>query len=182
MSLTVISDAEPALPDLIRRATGNGVTHILDWWHISMRVRHAEQALQGVYAQTPTHCAGLDIVNYRLSRIRHPLWNGYHEEAREELFALQHLASEAVYLNGEGLRAPVARFLNHCDELRSYLRNNETALIDYGSRYRAAQPVSDVASRRLRGRDRQRTNGKATSDALVTSRSASRSRRPRRCS
>lgn len=165
MSLTVISDAEPALPDLIRRATGNGVTHILDWWHISMRVRHAEQALQGVYAQTPTHCAGLDIVNYRLSRIRHPLWNGYHEEAREELFALQHLASEAVYLNGEGLRAPVARFLNHCDELRSYLRNNETALIDYGSRYRAAQPVStsraegcvdEIANARMAKRRRMR--------------------------
>ena len=70
------------------------------------------------------------------------LWNGYHDEAREEPFALKHLASEAVYLNAESLRASVTRFIAHCDELRSYLRNNNTALIDYGSRYSAAQPVS----------------------------------------
>lgn len=40
--LTVISDGEPALPNLIRNATnGDGpVKHILDWWHISMRVQH----------------------------------------------------------------------------------------------------------------------------------------------
>ena len=107
-----------------------------------MRVRHAEQALQGVYALNPAHQAGLDIVSYRLSRIRHLLWNGYHGEARRELFGLQHLASETVYLNGESLRAPVTRFIGRCDDLRSYLGNNETALIDYGSRYRADQPVS----------------------------------------
>jgi hypothetical protein len=107
-----------------------------------MRVRHAEQALRGVYALKPEHQAGLDIVDYRLSRVRHLLWNGYHEEARRELFGLRHLASEAVYLNGTRLHAPVMRFLRHCDELRGYLSNNEAGLIDHGARYRAAQPIS----------------------------------------
>ena len=74
--------------------------------------------------------AGLDIVSFRLSRIRHLLWNGCHDEARRELFGLQHLAIEAVYLNGESLRALVTRFIGRCDDLRSYLGNNETALID----------------------------------------------------
>ena len=54
-----------------------------------MHVRHAEQALRGVYALNPAHQAGLDIVSYRLSRIRHLLWNGCHDEARRELFGLQ---------------------------------------------------------------------------------------------
>ena len=44
--------------------------------------------------------------------------------------------------NGEGLRRAVERFLWHCAELRGYLANNETALIDYGSRYRAGSPIS----------------------------------------
>ena len=46
--LTVISDGEPALPNLIRNAVGGEVKHILDWWHISMRVRHVEVAVQGL--------------------------------------------------------------------------------------------------------------------------------------
>jgi len=48
--LTVISNGEPALPNLIRNALdGDGqVKHILDWWHISMRVRHVEAAVQGL--------------------------------------------------------------------------------------------------------------------------------------
>lgn len=48
--LTVISDGEPALPNLIRNANDadGQVKHILDWWHISMRVRHLEVAVQGL--------------------------------------------------------------------------------------------------------------------------------------
>lgn len=46
--LTVISDGEPALPNLIRNAGGGNVKHILDRWHISMRVRHVEAAVQGL--------------------------------------------------------------------------------------------------------------------------------------
>jgi len=48
--LTVISQGEPALPNLILNAIdGDGqVKHILDWWHISLRVRHVETAVQGL--------------------------------------------------------------------------------------------------------------------------------------
>lgn len=107
-----------------------------------MRVRHAEQALHGVYAMKPEHCGGLDIVETRVGRLRHLLWNGYHDEARRELLGLRHLAREAAYLNGNRLQRSVDRFLRRCDELRTYLTNTETALIDYGSRYRSKLPVS----------------------------------------
>jgi len=40
--VTVISDGKPDLPNLMRRAGRGPVTHILDWWHISMRVKHIE--------------------------------------------------------------------------------------------------------------------------------------------
>jgi len=104
-------------------------------------------------------------VSDRLSRVRHLLWNGYHDETRRELFGLRHLASEAVYLNGDRLRASVVRFLNRCDTLRGYLANNETVLIDYGSRYRAGLPVSssraegcvaEIANARMAKRRRMR--------------------------
>jgi hypothetical protein len=161
----VISDGEAALPDLVRRATQADVLHILDWWHISMRVRHAEQALAGVFALAPTNHAGLDMVEYRLSRIRHLLWNGYHGEAGRELFSLQHLAREAVYLNGDRLRPAVGRFLARCEELRGYLANNEAALVEYSRRYHSGQTVStsraegcvdEIANARMAKRRRMR--------------------------
>jgi len=140
--VTVISDGEPALPNLVCAATGGPVSYILDWWHISMRVRHIEQALAGIYALRPTHQAGLDYVSADVERLRHLIWNGYGAEAGQALWALSHLAGEAIYLNGERIGPAVRRFLLHCQELRAYLANNEGALIDYGTRYRAGRPIS----------------------------------------
>ena len=46
--ITVISDGEVALPNLLRGATKGKVRHILDWWHISMRIQHVENAIKGL--------------------------------------------------------------------------------------------------------------------------------------
>lgn len=57
------------------------------------------------------------------------------------------------------------RFLRRCDDLRSYVGNNETALIDYGARYRENEPVStsraegcvdEIADARMAKRRRMR--------------------------
>jgi len=47
-TVTVISDGEPALPNLVRNAVGGKVRHILDWWHISMRIQHVDNAVKGL--------------------------------------------------------------------------------------------------------------------------------------
>lgn len=164
-SVTAISDGEPALPNLVCAATGWPVSHILDWWHISMRVRHIEQALRGVFTLKPRYRAGLDHVSAQVERLRHLIWNGYATEAGQALWALTHLASEAIYLNGEHIGPAVRRFLLHGQELRSYLANNDSALIDYGKRYRAGRPIStsraegsvdEIANARMAKRRRMR--------------------------
>ena len=140
--VTVISDGEPALPNLVCAAIGGSVSHILDWWHISMRVRHIEQTLAGIYTLRPTYQAGLDYVSTDVERLRNLIWNGYGAEAGQALSALTHLASEAIYLNGEHIGPAVRSFLLHCQALRAYLAYNERALIDYGARYQAGRPIS----------------------------------------
>jgi hypothetical protein len=67
-SVTVLSDGEAALPGLVRAAVGEVVTSILDWWHISMRVQHIDQALRGIYALDPQHWAGLEMVEWGFGR------------------------------------------------------------------------------------------------------------------
>ena len=46
--VVVPSDGDSALVESVRSAAGGEVTYILDWFHISMRVRHVEQALAGL--------------------------------------------------------------------------------------------------------------------------------------
>jgi hypothetical protein len=99
-------------------------------------------SVAGVYALEPRHRAGLEIVDWRIGRLRHLIWNGYHQEAHGELFGMRHMASEVAYLNGEKFRPAIARLLWNCADLRRYLANNVDALIDYGTRYRSKLPIS----------------------------------------
>jgi hypothetical protein len=163
--VTVLSDGEAALPGLIRAAVGEPVTCILDWWHISMRVQHIEQSLRGVYALRPRHHGGLDLIAMRIERLRHLIWNGYHPEARNELFGMRHLISEVAYMNGEAFRPAVARLLWNCHDLSRYLANNTGSLIDYGERYRSKLPIStsraegcvdEIANARMAKKQRMR--------------------------
>lgn len=120
---------------LVRAAVGEPITCILDWQNISMRIRHIEQVVRGIYALDPRHRAGLDVVEWSMSRLRHLIWNGYHEEAHDELFGMRHTVSGRI-------QPVVARLLWNCNDLRRYLANNTTSLIDYGERYRSKLPIS----------------------------------------
>jgi hypothetical protein len=140
--VTAISDGDPALPALVRSATKAPVEHSLDWFHLSMRVRHVEQALVGLGALEPVHRVPLEHAQVDVERLRHLLWNGYHQEACRALGRIVSWAETATWLNGVAVAAKAGRLAAHCTELRGYIGNNEGALIDYGQRYRAGQPIS----------------------------------------
>lgn len=58
------------------------ITHILEWFHLSMRLRHIEQAWEGI-----RHLQNLDVylqsVAVHVPRLQHLLWSGYVREASE---------------------------------------------------------------------------------------------------
>jgi hypothetical protein len=140
--VTAISDGDPALPALVHSAAKVPVEHILDWFHLSMRVRHVEQALLGLYALDPTHRAPLDRARVDVERLRHLLWNGHHDEASEALGRIANRIETAALANGTTIEGKARRLITLCRELHTYIGNNEGALIDYGRRYRAGKPVS----------------------------------------
>ena len=73
-AVTVLSDGDPSLPALVRAAAENApVEPVLDWFHLSMRVRHIEQAVQGLYAMGPEHRGPLDYAALHADRVRHLL-------------------------------------------------------------------------------------------------------------
>ena len=74
-AVTAISDGDPALPALVRSATGGPVQPILDWFHLSMRVQHVEQVMGGLCALEPPLLAPLDPAHIDVERLWHLLWN-----------------------------------------------------------------------------------------------------------
>ncbi|OJY78578.1 MAG: hypothetical protein BGP09_02125 [Rhizobium sp. 60-20] len=56
------------------------MTHILDWLHLSMRLRHLERAWEGI-----RHLQDMNVylrdVTVHVPRLRHLLWSEYVREA-----------------------------------------------------------------------------------------------------
>ena len=103
--VTAISDGDPALPALVRSAAGGPVEPILDWFHLSMRVRHVERVMRGLCALQPPLLVPPDHVQVDVERLRHLLWNGYHDKACEALGRITSWAKDAAVLNDPVLEA-----------------------------------------------------------------------------
>jgi len=161
--ITVISDGEAALPNLIRNAAGGKVRHILDWWHISMRVKHVENAISGLVQRKDfPGTTAIFMTPVETSR-----WNLWHGEVQTAGTHLQWLMDDCVRLAKYDLavRDQAQRALSCCQYLHSYLANNRGSLINYGWRYRRGLPIStsraegcvdDIGNARMGKRRRMR--------------------------
>ena len=138
----MLSDGDPALVECVRIATRDRVKHILDWFHVSMRVRHVEQALAGLIGSDLEQKGPLRYVDLDVSRLRHLIWNGYGDEACRTLQNITDMAANAIWLNAPRGKVRIERFIQLASELRTYLSLNATALVDYGRRYRAGLRIA----------------------------------------
>jgi hypothetical protein len=86
--VTVISDGEAALPELVRRATRRDIRHILDWWHIlhaldgyltgqsAWLVNYAERHRAGLRVGTAlTEGTANFLVNRRMNKAQQMRWS-----------------------------------------------------------------------------------------------------------
>jgi hypothetical protein len=162
--VTVISDGEAVLPNLVRAATQEPVRHILDWFHLSMRMRPIEQMLLGLSGRDLRDVGPLQAAQASIERVRRLLWHGRLRQADDELSGF---ATDAVKiaLRGGGPEQVVNDLLRHCSELRGYVQNNRTAIVSYHRRYHSDRPVStsraegcvdEIANTRMGKRRRMR--------------------------
>ena len=175
--LTVISDGDPALPNLIRNATGGDgkVKHILDWWHISIRVWHVQAAVQGLVQSQgfPGHPV---LFQRPAKSLRWWLWHGRARVAETYLNGLMHDCAR-VAAEPLAVRAAAARVLARCETLYTYLANNMESLVGYGRQYHSGLPISssraegsvdNIANARMGKRRRMRWSPKGAHRVAVT--------------
>lgn len=138
--VTVISDGEVALLNLIRDATNGKVKHILDWWHISMRVQHVENIIRGL-VQRRDFPGTTAIFMTPAETLRWNLWHGKIQVASPHL---QWMIIDCANLSKYDLtvREQAPKALARCQDLQSYLTNNLGSLVNYGERYHNGLPIS----------------------------------------
>ena len=151
------------------------VKHILDWWHISMRVRHVEAAVQGL-VQTKEFTGNSVLFQHPAKSLRWWLWHG---RARVAETYLKGLILDCARPAAEPLavQAAAARVQARCQTLYTYLANNMEPLVNYGSPYRSGLPISssraegsvdDIANARMGKRRRMRWSPKGAHRVAVT--------------
>jgi hypothetical protein len=110
--------------------------HVLDWFHITMRITVMRQFAQGL--QSHDSQAGI-AMHDNLERIKWYLWHGNVDRARDEIDGLSFdvRSIETDYPN-------MRKFITAIGEFRAYIAANKSSLINYGERYRAGERISSA--------------------------------------
>ncbi len=136
--ITVISDGAECLKRL-KTALPQPATHILDWFHIAMKLRPIEQIAASV-SRRPRPDAP-DNLAETVESVRWLLWNGQTDRALDlinqllRLFKLEALGSTTCHLFRQGLM-----------NLTTYIEQNRSSIANYGERYRAGKRIASTSA------------------------------------
>jgi hypothetical protein len=143
--VVILADGADGLTSLVQNATENSARPILDWFHISMRLRAIEQMIAKtaavVEAQDPALAA---TMREKLPRVRHQMWNGRWTDAISRMRSIFISAGQvADWLVAAGTDR-VQRLRNHLLDLRNYRVSNQGGLTNYAHAYRHGLRISSA--------------------------------------
>jgi hypothetical protein len=141
IQVTVLSDGADG-PRSLGESTSVGPTHhVLDWFHLAMRVQHVAQAASG----WPDASAGDREAGARLTetieRIRWRLWHGQVERSLNlmgETKATLEATAETASPPATSAALKVARLLG---DLETYVCGQSDIIIDYATARRREEPM-----------------------------------------
>jgi hypothetical protein len=111
--------------------------HVIDWFHITMRLTVLRQQTKALEEARPETGAA---VSKQLESIKHLLWHGNVEEALERLTNL-HMDLDLI----RDLCAPAEKLAVGMAEFETYIRNNQESIPNYGERYRQGETISTAS-------------------------------------
>jgi hypothetical protein len=161
--VTVLSDGDPSLPRLVRNAIGADVDHILDWWHISIRIRHVETTFQSL--SSCLESSEVDDILPFVQNLRWRVWHGQTGQALEALEALFRVGMQIRKTSVGTRREAAFSVVSRAMELRTYLEYNRRAVANYAKRKQQGRAVStcraeglvnDIANTRMGKKQRMR--------------------------
>jgi hypothetical protein len=131
--ITMLTDGGDSVAGLAGELSP-GAVHIIDWFHIAMRLTGIDQYVEGLAHHNPVDALALE---HQLERIKWRLWHGDGEEA---LIRAQALAADvaALYTAYPGLK----RLIKAAAGLATYIANNAAAVVNYSRRWDNGERIS----------------------------------------
>lgn len=115
--------------------------HILDWFHVTMRLTVLNQFAKGLVKSDPE--PGKNMLE-ELTRVKWYLWHGNVEDALEHLedcYVL--LIDDDEYGDIEKINyRNKSKFIKHIEELTTYVENNCHLIPNYGERWRHGEAIA----------------------------------------
>lgn len=116
--------------------------HLLDWFHVAMRLTVLQQTAKGLPDQTRDEeedCPLRDPVVRNLERLKWYLWHGNVYKALQVVQCIETDLDAAVANDGH---ATVRKLLKAVEEFHTYIENNRGFIPNYGERYRHGERIS----------------------------------------
>jgi hypothetical protein len=135
--VTVISDGAEILKRL-PRAMPKPTTHIIDWFHIAMKIQPMQQIADHIVRSRSGHFERLPTIDRDIKAVKWRLWHGRVDRAIRDLESLLARLNQPQ----EEAEFSIARLRNLGVQLLTYVRSNRSAIINYGKRYRAGLRVA----------------------------------------
>jgi hypothetical protein len=108
--------------------------HLLDWFHITMRLTVLQQQTKALQADRPGEGSAS---SKQIVSIKHLLWHGNVDEALERI--------DNLFMDLDLIRkqsAPAEKLAAGISDLRTYIGNNRGSIPNYGERHRQGETIS----------------------------------------
>jgi hypothetical protein len=140
--VTILSDGADGPRALGEAACVGPTRHVLDWFHLAMRIQHAAQAAKGWPADTPGERGDGARLADAVERVRWRLWHG---QVRR---ALDLIGETLAWLESMAEAAPAAaaKVAPSLRGLETYVSGQAGLIIDYAKARRDGEPISTATT------------------------------------
>jgi hypothetical protein len=139
--VTILSDGAEGPRALGEAASPGSTHHVLDWFHLSMRIQHVGQAAKSWPGATADDLQTGAALVETIDRIRWRLWHGQVSRSLdligETLVTLEHPENDTS--PGANAARKVTRLLL---DLETYVSGQSDIIIDYATARRQEEPIS----------------------------------------
>ena len=159
--VTVLSDGAEIMKRL-PKALPQPTTHIIDWFHIAMKIQPLQQIADHVVRWRDAGNSEMAHVDADVRSLKWKLWHGQTDRALDQL---ETMTSEFAKLREKG-NLSATRLLHLAHPLLTYVRSNKSAIIDYEPA--SIRPAHRYGVGRVRREFPGRpTDGQEAADAMV---------------
>jgi hypothetical protein len=138
--VTILSDGADGARSLGESASVGPTHHVLDWFHLAMRIQHVAQAAKS-WSDAAEDCKTGTRLSETIERIRWRLWHGQVRRGLE-LIAETMATLEATAEPTSPTATVALKVAGLLGELETYVCGQSDIMIDYATARRREEPIS----------------------------------------